>query len=189
MLERLRRAGVRWLALGIESGSAMVRDGAQKFIRQDDIVTIVSDIHKAGISVIGNYIFGLPDDDEASMRETLELAKELNCEFANFYSAMAYPGSSLHGMALDNGWALPESWAGYSQHGYDCLPLPTTKVTATTVLGFRDRAFHDYFANPRYLDMIAMRFGHETRTLIDEMCQKRLRRRLLEGEGEKRDEG
>ena len=30
MLEKLRKAGIRWLALGIESGSEHVRDGAEK---------------------------------------------------------------------------------------------------------------------------------------------------------------
>ena len=180
MLDRLRRAGFRWLALGIESGSTLVRDGAQKSLRQDDIIAIVREIQKAGINVIGNYIFGLPDDDETSMNETLALAKELNCEFANFYSAMAYPGSNLYGMALERGWALPEAWSGFSQHSYDCQPLPTEKVTAATVLGFRDAAFHDHFTSPRYLDMVTRRFGWDTRQHIEAMSRTRLRRRLLE---------
>ena len=34
MLEKLRKAGVRWLALGIESGSEHVRDGAEKSFSQ-----------------------------------------------------------------------------------------------------------------------------------------------------------
>ena len=38
------------------------------------------------------------------MQRTLDLALELNCEFANFYSAMAYPGSPLYEQALALGW-------------------------------------------------------------------------------------
>ena len=78
-----------------------------------------------------------------SMRETLDLAKELNCEFANFYSAMAYPGSPLYKMAVEKGWDLPESWGGYSQHSYDSKPLRTEKVPAASVIKFRDEAFHE----------------------------------------------
>ena len=59
---------------------------------------IVRQIQAAGINVIGNFIFGLPDDDLETMQQTLALAQELNCEFANFYSAMAYPGSPLYRM-------------------------------------------------------------------------------------------
>lgn len=180
MLDKLRRAGIQWLALGIESGSAHVRDGANKALKSSDIISIVREIQRAGINVIGNYIFGLPDDDAASMRETLELAKELNCEFANFYSAMAYPGSALYGLAVKHDWKLPETWSGFSQHSYDCQPLPTEKAAAGEVLKFRDDAFHEYFANPRYLDMVTQRFGWDTRAHIEDMSKTRLRRKLVE---------
>jgi radical SAM superfamily enzyme YgiQ (UPF0313 family) len=179
-LELLRAAGIRWLALGIESGSEHVRDGAEKSLDHNDIVKIVSSIKDAGIQVIGNYIFGLPDDDLGSMQQTLRLAKELNCEFANFYSAMAYPGSPLYGMAVQQGWQLPHRWSGFSQHSYDCTPLPTERVSAAEVLRFRDQAFHNYFSDPIYLDMVSGKFGVGTRRHIEEMTKTPLRRELLE---------
>jgi anaerobic magnesium-protoporphyrin IX monomethyl ester cyclase len=179
-LDMLRKAGIRWLALGIESGSKHVRDGSLKSLKHDDIVGIVRDIQKANINVIGNYIFGLPDDDEQSMRETLELAKDLNCEFSNFYSAMAYPGSPLYKMAVEKGWELPDSWGGYSQHSFDAKPLRTEKVSAGQVLKFRDEAFHEYFANPRYLDMVTQRFGWDTRKHVEQMSKHRLKRKLVD---------
>lgn len=182
MLKLLRDGGIRWLALGIESGSEHVRDGADKSFTEADIVAIVEQIQAADIHVIGNYIFGLPDDDLAGMRATLDLAKRLNCEFANFYSAMAYPGSQLYQMAVDKGWALPDAWSGFSQHSYDCKPLPTERISAAAVLKFRDEAFHEYFSNPRYLDMVTQRFGTDTRDHIVDMSQHRLRRKLVEEE-------
>jgi len=179
-LSLLRRAGIRWLALGIESGSKKVRDEADKSLKSDDIKGIVEQIQRAGIHVIGNYIFGLPEDDLASMRETLDLAKELNTEFANFYSAMAYPGSRLYGTALELKWELPDTWSGYSQHSYDAKPLPTKHLSARDVLRFRDGAFLDYFTSARYLHMIKQRFGPETRRHIEAMTRHKLRRKLLE---------
>jgi len=147
MLPMLRKAGIRWLALGIESGSAHVRDGAQKTLDEADIVSVVREIQQAGINVMGNFIFGLPDDDRASMQKTFDLAATLNCEFANFYSAMAYPGSPLYDQALHQGWPLPTSWSGFSQHSHDCTPLPTTTLTSADVLRFRDWAHAAYFAD------------------------------------------
>lgn len=179
MLDLLRRAGIRWLALGIESASDYVRDGANKRLKRNDIVAVVREIQQSGINVIGNYIFGLPDDTLETMRETLALAKELNCEFANFYSAMAYPGSPLYKTAQEKGWALPDGWAGYSQHAYDCRPLPTDMVAAEDILKFRDAAFHDYFGDPGYLEMIGLKFGEDTRGHVEAMSVQRLARRLL----------
>ena len=180
MLGALRQAGIRWLALGIESGSKHVRDGARKNLSNENIAKVVREIQQAGIAVIGNFIFGLPDDTMATMRETLDLAKDLNCEFANFYSAMAYPGSPLYLEAINRGLALPKQWSGYSQHSYDCQPLPTDVVPAKEVLRFRDEAFQEYFSSEKYLDMITQRFGWDARAHIGVMARPTLRRALLE---------
>ncbi|MEI7999664.1 MAG: radical SAM protein, partial [Candidatus Omnitrophota bacterium] len=63
-LEILKKAGVNWLALGIESGNTRVRKDVTKGRFEDvDIRSVVSKIRGYGINVIGNYIFGLPEDD------------------------------------------------------------------------------------------------------------------------------
>src|SRR5262249_24934009 len=123
----------------------------------------------------------LPEDDLETMQATLDLAIDLNCEFGNFYSAMAYPGSLLYAMAVGQGIPLPEKWTGYSQHSKDCLPLPTKYVTAKDVLQFPDQAFLKYYTNPRYLDMVGKRFGPETVDHIKGMTRFRLERHLLTG--------
>ncbi len=177
MLPKLKQAGFNWLALGIESGSAHVRDGAHKKFGEEDIVEVVRSIQDAGIRVIGNYIFGLPDDTHQTMQQTLDLALRLNCEFANFYSAMAYPGSPLYEMALRENWQLPSPWYAYSQHAYETLPLPTKHVPAGDVLRFRDDAFHAYFAAPSYLQLVEETFGAATLAHVKEMSAKRLARK------------
>ena len=114
-------------------------------------------------------------------RATLDLALDLRCEFANFYSAMAYPGSPLYALAVRQRVPLPQRWTGYSQHSRDSLPLPTRYVTAREVLRFRDEAFLRYYTNPRYLEMVGRRFGPETVEHIRQMTAYRLGRDLLSG--------
>lgn len=178
-LDKLNRAGFRWLALGIESGSKHVRDGVEKGrFGTPEIINTVRKIQQAGINVIGNYIFGLPDDTHESMQETLDLALEANCEFANFYCAMAYPGSKLYTMAVENGWALPDSWIGYSQHSYETFPLRTEVLSSAEVLRFRDAAFTKYFTHPRYLELVRRKFGDSVPAHIKDMTRIKLRRKL-----------
>jgi radical SAM superfamily enzyme YgiQ (UPF0313 family) len=180
-LEKLRRAGVRWLALGIESGSNHVRNGVEKGrFKSDDVVQTVRRIQNAGINVIGNFIFGLPDDTRQSMQETLDMAIECNCEFVNFYCAMAYPGSRLYSLAVEKGWELPDSWIGYSQHSYECQPLRTETLTSAEVLRFRDAAFMEYFTSPTYLAMIKRKFGSAVLANIQDMTRVKLKRKILE---------
>jgi radical SAM superfamily enzyme YgiQ (UPF0313 family) len=181
MLDKLKAAGFNWLAFGIESGADRVRANVDKAFSQDELYRVIQRVRNAGINVIGNYIFGLPEDDLETMHATLDLAIDLNCEFANFYSAMAYPGSPLYALATRWGVPLPERWTGYSQHSRDCLPLPTRYLPASEVLRFRDAAFQRYFTGTRYLEMVEKRFGPETVRHIREMSGYRLERDLLTG--------
>src|SRR5439155_5317428 len=162
ILGRLKPAAFNWLALGTEAGSNRVRADVDKDFGEDELYRTIESVRRAGIHVIGNYSFGLPEDDAETMRATLDLAMDLNCEFANFYSAMAYTGSPLYERAVRQGVPLPAQWTGFSQHARDCLPLPTRHLTAREVLQFRDEAFLRYYGNPRYLDMVRSRFGQGT---------------------------
>ena len=179
MVEKLKKAGFNWLAFGIEAASERVRGDVQKGFGQDLIFKTLEKVRVAGIHVIGNYIFGLPEDNLHTMQETLDLALALNCEFANFYSAMAYPGSPLYTFAIREGWPLPGSWSGYSQHAVETLPLPTKYLSSAQVLQFRDQAFQIYFRSPRYLEMVTKKFGPQTARHIDEMVSHPLERKLL----------
>jgi anaerobic magnesium-protoporphyrin IX monomethyl ester cyclase len=181
LLDKLREAGFTWLALGIEAGAERVRANVDKSLEQEKVYRVIERIRAAGINVIGNFIFGLPEDDMDTMQATLDLAMDLNCEFANFYSAMAYPGSPLYAQAVAANIPLPESWTGYSQHSRDCLPLPTRYVTARDVLSFRDDSFQRYYTNPAYLGMVERRFGPTMVQHLRDMNSHRLERDLLNG--------
>jgi len=179
-LATLKDAGINWLALGIESGNTVVRKDVVKGRFTDvNIRDLVEKIQNHGINVIGNYIFGLPEDNIETMQDTLDLAADLNCEFANFYSAMAYPGSQLYLDALQEGWDLPDEHVGYSQHSYETKPLPTKYISAADVLKFRDEAFLKYYKNESYLGMIEEKFGLTTRTGLEDMTKIKLKRKLL----------
>ena len=135
-------------------------------------------IRDAGIHIAGNFMFGLPCDNIETMQETLELAKNINCEMVNFNVTMAYPGSELFKQTPEGD--LPVSWAGYSQHGYETQPLPTEHLTSAEILRFRDNAFQEYHSSKRYQNMIRKKFGDATLKHIQQMLKHKLKRRILE---------
>ena len=183
MLKKMFRSGFKWLAIGIESSSKHVRDGVDKGkFDNSKIEQVVKKVRDIGFYIGANYIFGLPDDDHDSMNKTLDLSIRINSEWANFYSAMAYPGSQLYNIAKKNNWSLPDDkdgpgWIGYSQHAYETLPLPTVKLKASEVLDFRDKAFNIYFQNSDYLNLIKNSFGEDTKKHIEKMTNHTIKRR------------
>lgn len=179
-LAAFRRAGVTWLALGIEAGNQVVRQEVAKgSFRDVNIRAVTAAIRAADINVIANYIFGFPGDTLETMRQTLDLALELNTEMANLYPCQALPGSPLYARARREGWALPSTPEGFAFLSYEAEPLATQDLTAAEVLRFRDAAWQTYFTNPAYLDLVERRFGPMQRRSVEEMARIRLRRRLL----------
>lgn len=169
LTDKMRRAGFRWVALGIEASDSTVRDGQDKDFSDAQIVKTVRAIQDAGISVIGNFIVGLPGDTAESMQRTLDLALELRCEWMNVYPAMALPGSQLYREAVAAKMRLPTSWAGFAFLGYECIPLPTAALTSEEILRFRDMMFLRYFGDSEYLAMIQAKFGQAAVADILEM--------------------
>jgi anaerobic magnesium-protoporphyrin IX monomethyl ester cyclase len=181
LLKLIRKAGIRWLGIGIESGDKKVRLEVSKGKFEDvAIETVIKRVDDAGIGVMANYIFGLPGDTLASMEETLELSKKLCTLGWNGYPAMALPGSKLYKLALDKNIKLPDSYSGYSFHSYNTQPLPTETLSAAQVLAFRDRAFHEYHTNENFLNKVEKRLSIKARQNIEQMTKVKLKRKIVE---------
>lgn len=179
-LDLFKKAGVNWLALGVEAGNQVVRQEVSKGSFQEvNIREVSKTISDAGINIISNYIFGFPDDTLETMQETLDLAMELNNEMANMYPCQALPGSPMYHLARKNGWELPDTFEGYAFLSYECQPLPTKHLTSAQVLKFRDEAWQKYFSNPAYLNLVERKFGKQERKNIEDMASIRLKRKLL----------
>ena len=177
-LELFKKAGVNWLALGIESGNQNVRLSIEKGkFRDINIRDIVNLIKKYDINVLGNYIFGFPDDNHKSLQDTLDLAIELNCEHSNFYACQALPGSPLYTYSKNNNLELPSKYEEYAFLSYDCKPMDTKYLSGSEVLKFRDEAWHKYFSNEKYLSLIESKFGIQNRKNIEEQSKIRLDRK------------
>jgi radical SAM superfamily enzyme YgiQ (UPF0313 family) len=179
LLKLVREAGIKWLALGIESGDKTVRLEVSKGKFEDvDINKVIQQVHDVDIEVMANYIFGLPSDTKESMQKTLDLSKEL-CTFGwNAYAAMALPGSKLYKEAVDKGIPLPDTYEGYSFHGYETLPLPTETLTAAEILEFRDKAFEEYHSYPPFLEKVKNKFGNIAVDNILNMLEVKLKRKI-----------
>lgn len=177
-LERLRRAGVRWIALGIEAASSDVRDGVEKAdYNEDDIYRTCERVRAHGINIMGNFMVGLPSDTHETIKQTLSLALAIRPEFMNVYGMVTYPGSPL--------WhALPEEkrnydWATYAHHGYDYTPAGNSTLSPTGIVCWRDEFFRRYFTDEGYLSMVRRKFGEKAEAEIMEMTKVPLKRKLL----------
>ena len=179
ILKLVRRAGIKWLALGIESGERSVRLEVDKGKFEDvDVRKVIQKVHEADINVMANYIFGLPGDTKETVKKTFDLSLELCTAGWNTYGAMALPGSYLYKKALEEGNQLPDTYEGFSFHSYETLPLPTEKLSAKEIITLRDEAFNQYHNHKPFLNLIEKKFGKEAVKNIVEMTKITLKRKI-----------
>ena len=179
-LEKLKKAGVNWLGLGIENPSSVIRKEVHKdAFKNVKIIDIINSIRNAGINVAANYIFGLPEETKESLEFTYNFAEETNTEMVNFYSAMAYPGSPLYLESKKKNIILPKTYSGYSQHSYDTQNLPSANLSASEILAFRDKAWNKYHTNSKYLKLLESKFGMNAINNLKATTKIKLKRKLL----------
>ena len=180
ILNLVRQAGIKWLALGIESGDKAIRLEVSKGKFDDvNISQVIENVHDADIEVMANYIFGLPSDTKETMKKTFDLSKDLCTAGWNTYAAMALPGSQLYKTAIEKQYTLPEDYAGYSFHAYNTQPLPTEFLTPEEVLEYRDQCFTDYHLYEPFLRKIENKFGIDAVENIKIMTKVKLKRNIL----------
>tara|TARA_R110002020_G_scaffold127977_3_gene286942 strand:- start:1003 stop:2535 length:1533 start_codon:yes stop_codon:yes gene_type:complete len=179
-LKLLRKAGIKWLCLGIESADKNIRLEVSKGKFEDvDITKVVKQVHEADIGIIANYLFGLTGDTVETMQKTLDLSLEMNTIAWNAYAVMPLPGSQVYKDAVDRGFKLPEDYAGYSFHAYTTQPLPTDELTPEEILKFRDEAYLKYHTNPKFLEKVKAEYGDVAVNNILENTKIKLKRKIL----------
>ncbi len=181
ILDKVRKAGIKWLCLGIESGRKDIRLEVSKGKFEDvDVTKIVKQVEASDINVLANYIYGLPGETRESIEHTYKLSEELNTLGWNTYAAMALPGSQLYSDALKNNIPLPEKYEEFSFHSYSTKPLPTEHMEAHEILKLRDEKFIQYFTNTKFLEKIEKKFGINAVKNIKDMVKIKLKRQIIE---------
>ena len=180
ILKLVRRAGIKWLCLGIESGDKAVRLEVAKGKFEDvDVRKVIKKIHEADIDVMANYIYGLPGDTHETMKKTFDLSLELCTSGWNTYAAMALPGSQLYKKAIEKKYILPDKYEGYSFHSYETQPLPIDTLKPEEILEFRDKSYKNYHTYKPFLSRIDKKFGKKAIDNIKDMTKVTLKRKIL----------
>jgi len=180
-LRLVRGAGIKWLALGIESANKSVRLEVSKGKFEDvDIRKVINQVHESGIEVMANYIVGLPGEKLSNMQETLDLSIELCTSGWNMYAATALPGSELYKKNLENGSQVPQKYLEYSFHSYESRPMGNENLSAKEVLAFRDMAFKRYHSHPNFIRRIKDKFSEKAVNSIESTLSINLERKILD---------
>jgi anaerobic magnesium-protoporphyrin IX monomethyl ester cyclase len=155
LLKLMADAGCWMLSYGIESAEQKVLDSVLKGTKVEHAKIAIDASRKAGIKTAGHFIFGLPGDSEESIKKTIDYAMTLDLDFAQFYSAVPFPGSQIYSEALTKGWIKSDGFENYRQdNAIMILPsLPPERVNYYRRVAFRRFyiSFKTFFVSAKLL--------------------------------------
>jgi radical SAM superfamily enzyme YgiQ (UPF0313 family) len=107
---------------------------------------------EAGLLVNGCFILGLPGDTKETIRETIEFAKELNPDTAQFYPLMVYPGTEAYEWAKRCGYLTTENYSKWiTKEGLHNTTVSRPDMPADELVRLGDQARKEYYIRTKYI--------------------------------------
>jgi len=151
-MKMLKKAGARLFCVGIESGVQSILDNMNKNLTLERIRSFCRDAKKAGILIHGCFLVGNPGETKQTLAETLEFAKELNPDTAQFFPIMVYPGTSAYEWAVANGYLKTKDFREWlTPEGLHNCVISRPGLTDRELVDFCDRARREFYLRPSYI--------------------------------------
>ncbi len=157
MLQMMARAGNWLISWGLESASEDILKRVRKGNDPAKARRALEWARQAGIKNWGYFIIGLPGETEATIRQTIDYAKQLPLDIALFHVAAPYPGTPFFFEVVENGWFRPGTrWEQVDMDRGTVLDYPN--LPAERLLYWQKRAFREWAFRPgpifTYLKML-----------------------------------
>jgi len=102
--------------------------------------------------VHGCFMVGNLNETPASMEKTLDFAKKLKPDTAQFFPIMVYPGTSAYQEAKDRNYIQIEDWGGWlTKDGLHNSVVNLPNITHQELVSFCDRARRSFYLSPSYI--------------------------------------
>ncbi len=168
LLRKMKQAGISKLAFGIESADEEVLRLCKKHSDLNKIAESARLARKLGFTVFGFFIVGLPGETEEAFLKTLDYARHIGLDVANFCMAIPFVGTELFSMVSENGRFLVDTtrnieigfYGGKVFYEYEGL-------TEAAVLDRYKRAYKEFYTFRKKLNLVlAVRSFREARWLV-----------------------
>jgi radical SAM superfamily enzyme YgiQ (UPF0313 family) len=146
-LKAMKEAGCRLLIVGYESGDPQILKNIKKGATVQRALDFTRDCHKLGLTVHGDFILGLPGETKESIQNTIEFAKQLDCETIQVSMAHAFPGTEFFDYAMENGFIT--NHAMMDDGGHQMAHIEYPGLPADYVLEMVHKFYDEYFFRPK----------------------------------------
>ena len=154
LLRHIKQAGCYSIAYGIESASQEILDILDKDITLEQAEEAARISHEVGLQTIGYFMIGSPGETPDTIRKTIQFAKKLKLDFAQFAVTTPFPGTKLYKLYLDGRKDENIPWESfvYAGTGTKITPVFESSLLSRNDLQYWARqAYKEFYLRPSYL--------------------------------------
>ncbi len=149
LVKLMKEAGCHTVILGVESGSEVILESAQKDYTKAEVLKGFRLCGEHGLRTVATIILGLPQETAETFGETMKFLHQLDPDFASFNVAVPRMGTPLRQTALELG-LIREDLQIMDQSGSK-VAMPTLTLSRSEVEAMKQEAVSSFYLNFRYL--------------------------------------
>ena len=142
LIDKMQRAGVYRMALGIESGSQRIQDMIQKDLDINIIYGVVEKLTRARMSVHGFFMLGFPSETRKEMEATIDFACDLGLTTANFSLVIPNPGTDLRQTFIES---RESNFEDFSEYTFDAASCNASEVEGDDLIKLKQEANRKFY--------------------------------------------
>jgi len=151
LLRKMKQSGCYIVAFGVESAVQKNLDFLNKGITVEQTRKAFSLAKKAGLQTAGYFIFGIPGETKEEMIKTINFAKELNPDYAQFSILTPFEGTKLHNFCKDNGLLKSRDYSEMSYFGEHSNTNLKSGVSDDDLRKTVKKAYREFYLRPSYI--------------------------------------
>ncbi|MCX6608521.1 MAG: hopanoid biosynthesis associated radical SAM protein HpnJ [Acidobacteria bacterium] len=146
-LKAMKDAGGRLMIVGYESGDQQILKNIKKGATIDMARRFTANAHKLGLTIHADFIVGLPGETRDSIRNTINFAKELDCETIQVSLAHPYPGTEFFDYVKKNNLITLDAMTDEKGHQLPNIIYPG--LDRGELVESVERFYSEYYFRPK----------------------------------------
>jgi len=147
LLNKMYESGCHLVSLGIESGSSTILKNLKKGITIEKVKEVVKDCKDIGITTRGYFIIGSPGETKETIKESLQVAKNLDLDYFSVSIMTPYIDTELYELGKKQGLIQSNSWTESLKNAGKI----GTDFTWKELVEIKKQLYKKYYLRPSYL--------------------------------------
>ena len=152
-MKNMKKAGCYLFKIGVESGSQKILDEIGKGTRIEQIEKFFKLTKEVGIKTFASFMIGLPSDTEETVKATINLAKRIEPDMAQFVILSPLPGTEMFNDIVKKGWVkFPIKWDDYlMEQGYINVVFKHPKFSEEELKNMCGKMWKEFYLRPKFI--------------------------------------